>query len=188
MEAVGRNDESMQPQESQAMLAAVEEGLGFLPNLFAALGVSPEALEAFLDLDALYQRSGLTAEQRQVVLLAASAENGCGYCVAGHTVFARDLDVSECVIEAARSGRPIENVQLEALRQLARRLVKTRGGLEPSDLDAFYRAGFDRRQALEVVIGVVLKTFSNTVAKMLDLPIDPQFQPGVSAPIERVAS
>jgi AhpD family alkylhydroperoxidase len=121
------------------------------------------------------------------VLLAVSVENRCNYCVAGHTVFARGLGVPEHVIESVRNDAEIANTALETLRVFARELVRQRGAIQRQDLQAFFAAGFDQEQLQDVVLGAVLKTFSNYVAIMLDLPLDRQFQAGAWTATDKAA-
>src|SRR5947207_13627867 len=76
------------PEGSKATLFAIEKGLGFLPNLFATMAESPEALNGYVGLEALLARGTFGAAERQLLLTAISSENGCGYCVAAHSTLA----------------------------------------------------------------------------------------------------
>ncbi|HJE67963.1 carboxymuconolactone decarboxylase family protein, partial [Pseudomonas oryzihabitans] len=62
--------------ETQTALQGIQKGLGFLPNAFATLAHSPAALKGYLALAQALGRSGLSAQEREVVALAASAVNG----------------------------------------------------------------------------------------------------------------
>ena len=73
------------PVESQPILDAIAEKIGFVPNLFSTLASQTKVLEAFVALDNAFGETSLNPVERQAVLLAASVENQSGYCVAGHT-------------------------------------------------------------------------------------------------------
>jgi hypothetical protein len=46
----------------------------------------------------------------------------------------------------------------------------------PDTRDAFFEAGYETREYLEVVVGVTLKTLSNYVNHAADTPLDAAFQ------------
>ena len=56
------------PEGSRPALAATEKALGFLPNLFATVGGSPEALNGYLVLDSILAKGTFTAAERQLIL------------------------------------------------------------------------------------------------------------------------
>jgi len=79
------------PEDLQAMMLAVQEKAGFVPNVFLALAWRPDELRAFMAYhDALMERnSGLTKAEREMIVVATSAENRCGYCVIAHGAILR---------------------------------------------------------------------------------------------------
>ena len=72
------------PDGSKEGLRSIQKRFGFIPNLMATLANSPAVLNGYLALDAAWENSSLTREERQIVLLTASVENKCRYCVAAH--------------------------------------------------------------------------------------------------------
>ena len=173
------------PVESQPILDAIAEKIGFVPNLFSTLASQTKVLEAFVALDNAFGETSLNPVERQAVLLAASVENQSVYCVAGHTIFARSMDVPESQLTALRSGRTIGDRKLDALQTFTRRLVATRGHATIQDVDDFIDAGFTRRQMLDVILGVAVKTITNYVTTTLQTPLDEPFEAAVwSAPVE----
>jgi uncharacterized peroxidase-related enzyme len=74
------------PEDLQERIGVIAEKSGFLPNIFRALGHRPAELRAFLDQhDALMDRSdGLSKAERELVVVATSGANHCGYCVVAH--------------------------------------------------------------------------------------------------------
>ncbi|MGH7535022.1 MAG: carboxymuconolactone decarboxylase family protein [Gemmatimonadales bacterium] len=166
---------SSAPQRSRPHLEAVEKSLGFIPNLFATLAESPATLEGYLALDGAYGRGALSAAERQLVLIAASTENDCGYCVAAHSTIAGLVKVPPAILAAVRNEEQVSDPKLEALVRLTRALVRERGRVPESDIEAFLRAGYDQEQLLEVIVGVGLKTIANYVNHIAETPLDPAF-------------
>lgn len=150
------------PTAARPLLQAVQDSLGFVPNLYANLAEAPATLEAYLQLSALLEHTSLSPVERQVLLIAASVENGCEFCVAAHSMVARKLlKVPDAVVDTLRNGQPIADARLQALARFTTAMVRERGWVAGAELDAFLFAGYTQQQALEVVLGVSMKTLSN---------------------------
>lgn len=145
-----------------------------IPNLLGILAESPAALQGYLLTAQQFEKSSLSLSERQVVLLTASVENGCEYCVAAHSMAARRQGLSPEVIESLRDGTPLDDPRLEAVRAFTQSLVRHRGWAEPA-AEQFARAGFTNAQVLEVVLGVAQKTLSNYVNHLAHTPLDLAF-------------
>lgn len=160
-----------------SMLRAVEEMVGFLPNVFAVMGDAPPVLRAFIELNAQFAACSLTTTEREVVQLAASVENGSSYCVSGHTAFASESDVPHDAVNAIRASDMVSDGRLEALRSFTQAVVAKRGIDCREDLDRFMAAGYAPRHAREVVLGICVKMFSNLFSGLHEIPLDDAFVP-----------
>ncbi len=169
------------PEASRAILDGAKRKFGFVPNLLAALAEAPAALEASVSLMDALARSSFTPTEREVVLIAVSAKNGCDYCVAAHSTIAGAQKVPGEVIAALREGRPIADPRLEVLRRFAETVVEARGWVPEADRQAFLAAGFERGQVLEVVLGIAFKTLLNYTDHLVGTPLDEAFAGGAPA-------
>jgi len=79
------------PEDIRERIVAVQEKAGFVPNIFLTLAHRPEEFRAFFAYhDALMERdSGLTKAEREMIVVATSAANGCQYCVIAHGAILR---------------------------------------------------------------------------------------------------
>lgn len=80
------------PPDLAARIDQVEEKSGFVPNIFLALAHRPAEWRAFFAYhDALMDKEtpGLTKADREIIVVATSAENSCLYCVVAHGAIAR---------------------------------------------------------------------------------------------------
>ena len=70
------------PDDLRARVLAVQEKSGFIPNVFLALAHRPAEARAFFDYhDALMDKDGgLTKAEREMIVVATSAANGCLFC------------------------------------------------------------------------------------------------------------
>lgn len=158
-------------------LAAVEDQVGFVPNVFAVLGENEQALRAFAGMNGHFAQGGLTPLEREVVQTAVSVANECGYCVAGHTAFTSMASLDAAAIEAIRKKQPIADDKLEALRRFTESVAATRGRIGDTELEAFDAAGYTRAQAFDVILGIAIKTFSNAVSGVTGIALDDAFEP-----------
>ncbi len=159
------------PGKSGELLGGALKKMGFLPNLYAMLAESDAALEAYFSLSSLVSRTGFSPAQQQLILLVASVENGCKYCVAAHSSGARLAKLDKQVIEAVRTGNPIADERLEALRRFTAALVVKQGHAR-DEMEAFLAAGFSKQNALEVVMCISMKTLSNYSNHLMGIPLD----------------
>ena len=75
-----------------------------MPNLAATMAGSPALVCGFVDLRNTLAGGELTGAEREIVALATSIENDCGYCMAAHSTFALMQDADEGAIAAARAA------------------------------------------------------------------------------------
>ncbi|MBI2379454.1 MAG: carboxymuconolactone decarboxylase family protein [Gammaproteobacteria bacterium] len=164
------------PESSRAILAGARKALGFVPNLYAKLAEAPAALEAYKTLSGIFEGTSLSPVEQQVVLLTVSVENGCEFCVAAHSVIAKHMvKTPPAIVEAIRDRLPLTDARLEALAEFTRQIVRERGWVSGSPAEGFFSAGFTKQQALEVVLGVSLKTLSNYANHLVDTPVNTEF-------------
>ena len=163
------------PEGARELLAKAKSKYGFVPNLLGVMANAPSLLKAYMTLSATFDETSLTPTERQVVLLAVSARNQCGYCVAAHTMIAGMQDVPADVVEAIRADLPIADPKLAALRLFAEEVAGTRGWPSPVTVQRFLDAGYTESQALEVLVGVAMKTMSNYTNHLAGTPLDSAF-------------
>ncbi len=79
------------PQDIRDRIEAVQEKAGFIPNVFLALAHRPEEFRAFFaHHDALMEKpGGLSAAEREMIVVATSSANDCLYCVIAHGAILR---------------------------------------------------------------------------------------------------
>jgi AhpD family alkylhydroperoxidase len=163
------------PAGAQPALEVARRTFGFVPNLIAMLGEAPSAAAGYLALAFQFEASSFTVAERQVVLLAASVENGCDYCTGAHVALAAEAGLSEEALASLRAGGPLDDPRLEALARFTRELVRARGRLDEGAVERFLATGFTRAQALEAILGVALKTLSNYANHIASTPLDAAF-------------
>lgn len=163
------------PEAAKETLAGAKNAFGFVPNLLGVMATAPALVKAYVTLSRIFEETSFDATERQTVLLAASHENNCEYCIAAHSVIAGMQKVPDAVIQAIRDNRPIPDAKLEALRRFTVAVVNTRGWPSDEDVRAFTNAGYGERQILEVILGIGFKTLSNYTNHVAGTPLDTAF-------------
>lgn len=80
------------PDDIRQVILAVQEKAGFVPNVFLALAHRPAEFRAFFayhDALMLKETGSLTKADREMIVTATSAKNGCLYCVVAHGALLR---------------------------------------------------------------------------------------------------
>lgn len=166
------HDEHSAPDDAKPALQKAQKQMGFVPNLYGVLAESPQAVAAYQAAYEQFMKSSLSSQAKLVVLLTASRQNGCSYCVAAYSALAPAENVDESVVNAIRQDKPVEDAQLEAVRRFTEQVVDSRGWVADDDLEAFLAAGFTQRQILDVITGVAVKTLSNYANHLAHTPLD----------------
>src|ERR1700722_10639909 len=165
------------PAEVRPTLNHIQKAFGFVPNLMATFANSPTVLHGYLAMDAVWEKGSFTPVEQNIVLLAASVANDCGYCTAAHsTVLKGFLKVGAETVAAIRTGKTLSDAKLNALVKYTKEIVENRGDVSESTLNEFLAAGYTAPQAIEVLLGVALKTVSNYLYHFNPVPLDAAFQ------------
>ena len=164
------------PEASKALLEGSQKAYGMIPGLHGVLAASPELLKAYQVLHELFSNSSFNEEELTVVWQTINVEHECHYCVPAHTGIATMMKVDDAITTALRDRTPLANPKLEALRDMTLLIVRNRGQVSSQELQAFYEAGYDEKQVLEIILGLSQKVISNYTNHIANTPVDAAFQ------------
>jgi uncharacterized peroxidase-related enzyme len=160
------------PAASQPLLKAVEQQLKVVPNLFRVVGNSPAALEGYLGLSGALAKGSLPAQTRERIALAVAEANGCNYCLSAHTYLGKNLaKLDDAEITANRRGGS-NDPKADAAVRFAVKVVRERGHVAATDVEAVRSAGYDDAQIVEIVQHVALNTWTNYINEVAGTEID----------------
>jgi alkylhydroperoxidase family enzyme len=168
-------DETTAPEASKELLADSKKSFGMIPGLHAVMAEAPGLLEAYKQIGELFQKSSFDKDELTVIWQTVNVEHACHYCVPAHTGVAKMMGVDDAISSALRNETALPNARLEALRSFTLSVVRERGNVAESGVQAFLDAGFIRRQILEVVLGVSMKVMSNYTNHLAQTPVDAAF-------------
>ncbi|WP_253771136.1 carboxymuconolactone decarboxylase family protein [Goodfellowiella coeruleoviolacea] len=168
--------ESAPPAARRSMELTVKR-LGYLPAAVARLATSPHLLDGFLKISGLFETSTLDPLAREVLVLTIATRNRCHVCVAMHTATLTRLGADPDLITALRTGKPLADQRLEAIRLFTVDVLATAGAVSPESMRAFLAHGYTPQHALEVVLGIGAYTMSTLANRMIEAPLDPALEP-----------
>ena len=162
------------PAAARRNMEATTRQLGYLPAAMARMASSPELLNGFLRMSALFDTTTLEPIAREVVIMTVATRNGCHICIAIHSARLSAMGASEDQIASLRDASPVPDERLAAVQVFTTQVLDTAGDVGDEALDAFLAHGFTTRNALEVVLGVGVYTMSTLANRMTQAPLDYQ--------------
>lgn len=161
---------------NQAIFDNLQKGLGMVPNLYAYYAKNETALGDYLALQ--NRKSTLKAKEREVINLVTSQINGCRYCQSAHTVIGKMNGFTDEQIIELRKGSASFDPKLDALVKFTASIVENRGRATEESKQAFFDAGYNEANMIDVVIVVGDKIISNYIHNLtgfeIDFPIAPE--------------
>ncbi len=164
--------EDSAPVKSQPYLANAKAAFGMIPNLEKVMAQAPTLLASYMTAWDEFNDTSLSEVERQIVYQTVNFENNCQYCTPWHTILCENAGMTEQDVESLRCGAPLLDQKHESLKMFTRELVRTQGSIEPSALKAFFNAGYNEQQAMEVILGLSIKIMSNYTNSIAQTPLD----------------
>ena len=155
---------------NQALMDNLKKSLTFVPNLYATFTYSETALGTYLTLQ--NAKSSLSAKAREVINLAVSQVNSCRYCLAAHTLVGKMVGFTEDQVLEIRRGTASFDTRLDALARLVKNVAINRGHADKAILQAFFDAGWNEGNLIDVMVVIGDKTISNYLHSTTEIPVD----------------
>jgi uncharacterized peroxidase-related enzyme len=175
----GAPDLDALPGDVRDRILAVAEKSGFVPNVFLALARRPEEFRAFFAYhDALMERDGpLSKAEREMIVVATSAANGCTYCVVAHGAILRIRAKNPRLADqVATSYRRAEiTPRQRAMLDFALKVATASYQVGEEDFAALSVHGFDAEAAWDIAAIAGFFAMSNRLANTMDLRPNDEF-------------
>lgn len=160
----------------EELLESVRQKFGFVPNVIKEMSVSPAATTVYLKGQEAMQFASLDQKEQMVVQLAISIKNGCGYCTAAHAAMLIGAGFSWEELDQVKVGGNFEEIRLNRLTDLTRKLMQQAGHLSTEEIAAYNTQGISREQIYDVITLIGLKTITNYINHLSHVTLDPQFR------------
>ncbi len=179
------------PDDIQAMILAVQEKAGFVPNVFLAMAHRPAELRAFLAYhDALMEKDGgLTKAEREMIVVATSGANGCLYCVISHGAILRIRARNPLVADQVAINHRKADItpRQTAMLDFAMKVAQDSASLTDADYEPLRGQGFSEDDIWDIAAIAAFFALSNRMANFLSMrPNDESFYDGAGGKKEGV--
>jgi alkylhydroperoxidase family enzyme len=73
-------------------------------------------------------------------------------------------------IAAIKDSKPLQDAKLEAVRRMVTTAVEKRSWVPDDEVQVFLKSGNSKSQLLDIMVGVSMKTLSNYINHLVDMP------------------
>ncbi len=164
-------DPSQAQGKTSDLFAAVKAKMGRVPNLMKAMANSPAVLEGYLGLSGALGHGTLDPKIRERIAIGTAESNGCGYCLAAHSLSGKLAGLDEEERLANRRGHS-HDPKADAGLKFARTLLEQRGRVTEADVQEVRAAGFGDAEVAEIIAHVALNVLTNYFNNAVETPVD----------------
>jgi uncharacterized peroxidase-related enzyme len=167
------------PEDIRARILAVQEKAGFVPNVFLTLAHRSDEWRAFFAYhDALMERQGgLTKAEREMIVVATSADNDCQYCVIAHgailRIRAKNARIADQV--AVNYRKADISPRQEAMLDFALKVSRDSASVGEADFEILRGHGFSDDDIWDIAGITALFGLSNRIANVISMRPNDEF-------------
>ena len=168
------------PDDVRERVLAVQEKAGFIPNVFLMLAHRPDEFRAFFSYhDALMDRESdsLTKAEKEMIVVAVSADHGCLYCVVAHgailRILAKDPLIADQIAVNYHTAGLSERQRV--MLDFALHLAAQRGVLDDAWQARLEKMGFTQSDIWDIGAIAALFGLSNRLVSMARTPPNDEF-------------
>ena len=168
------------PDDIRQTILAVQEKAGFVPNVFLTLAHRPAEFRAFFAYhDALMQKESgsLTKADREMIVTATSARNGCLYCVVAHGALLRIYAKNPLVADQVAVNHRKADItpRQRAMLDFALKVCLHSEQVDEGDYVALRAHGFDDEDIWDISAITAFFGMSNRIANAISMRPNDEF-------------
>ncbi len=167
------------PADIAERIAAVQEKSGFIPNVFLALARRPDEFRAFFAYhDALMEKpGGLTKAEREMIVVATSGLNDCGYCVVAHGAILRIRAKNPLIADQVAINYRKADItpRQRAMLDFAMKVAERSHAVDDADYAMLNAQGFTDDEAWDIAAIAAFFAMSNRLANAFSIRPNEEF-------------
>lgn len=167
------------PDDMRERIVAVQEKSGFVPNVFLALAHRPEEFRAFMAYhDALMEKdAGLSKAEREMIVVATSADNGCQYCVVAHGAILRIRAKQPTLADQVAVNHRKADItpRQKAMLDFALKVSRDSRSVGEADFEVLRGHGFDDEDIWDICAVTAFFGLSNRMANVTSMRPNDEF-------------
>ena len=157
--------------DSQAIFDQLKSQLGMVPNLYATIGYSSNALSNFLSFSGNAGKGAFNNKEIEAIKLAVSEANDCVYCKSAHTAIAKMNGFSAEETVQLRKAT-IEDRRLNVLTNLAKQVAEKAGHVDEEIKQSFFDLGYNEAALMDFVGVIIAVTLTNYTHALTNVEVD----------------
>ncbi|MFI5161929.1 MAG: carboxymuconolactone decarboxylase family protein [Sphingobacteriales bacterium] len=158
-------------EEAKPAFERFTKAMGKMPNLYAVIGHSANALNSYLQYVNEQARGTFHAKEREAIYLIVSQLNGCEYCLASHTQSAVKNKWTEEDTLALRAGTYPEQ-RWQVIYKVIKSVIEQKGLVSDELLEEFYALGYNETAIIDLMVLINVMSFTNYTYRLTQVPID----------------
>jgi uncharacterized peroxidase-related enzyme len=171
-------DESEANVELVSVYERIKGARGKLSNIMQVQSLNPKAMAAHLDLymALLFDRSGLTRDERELIAVVVSSVNRCEYCVSHHAAALQAYWKDETRVRAVTHDYSTAELSARerAMTEYAAALTREPGSVTEAHVEAMRAQGLSDAEILNVNMITAYFNFVNRIAEGLGVDFSAQ--------------
>ena len=162
------------PDDIRQAILTVQEKAGFVPNVFLTLAHRPAEFRAFFayhDALMLKDSGSLTKADREMIVTATSAKNGCLYCVVAHGALLRIYAKNPLVADQVAVNHLKADItpRQKAMLDFALKVCLHSNEVTEQDYVALHLHGFDDEDIWDIAAITAFFSLSNRMANVISM-------------------
>ncbi|MBU6257737.1 MAG: peroxidase-related enzyme [Burkholderiales bacterium] len=168
------------PEDLRARILEVQAKAGFVPNVFLALAHRPAEWRAFFayhDALLLKDTGTLTKGEREMIIVATSATNGCLYCVVAHGAILRVYEKKPLLADqlAVNPREADLTPRQRAMVEFALKVAADSRSISDADFKALHEQGCTDEDIWDIAAITAFFGLSNRLANVLSMRPNDEF-------------
>ena len=168
------------PDDIRESILAVQEKVGFVPNVFLTLAHRPAEFRAFFayhDALMLKETGSLTKADREMIVTTTSAKNDCLYCVVAHGALLRIYAKNPLVADQVAVNHLKADItpRQRAMLDFAVKVCLESAAVSADDYAALHAHGFDDEDIWDIAAITAFFGMSNRIANAIGMRPNEEF-------------
>lgn len=157
--------------ETKVVFDQFQQQMGKMPNLYATIGYSANALNTYMAYVRGQAKNTFHARDREAIYLIVSQINGCEYCLASHTVSAFKNGWKEEDTLLLRAGTHPDK-KWQVIYGIIRSAIDNKGAVDDTLLNDFFALGYQEAALIDLFVLINVMSFTNYIYRLTQIPID----------------
>jgi uncharacterized peroxidase-related enzyme len=167
------------PEDIKETILGVQEKAGFIPNVFLVLAHRPDEFRAFFAYhQALMERkSGLMQADKEMIIVATSADNNCHYCVVAHGAVLRIRAKNSMIADQVATNYRKADItaRQKAMLDFALKVSNDAKSIDDADFKTLRAKKFSNEDIWDIAGITAFYGLSNRMANFTGMRVNDEF-------------